>query len=1024
LRIHYSKINAKLNKTKILNHLNQIFQKLNLSKEKGLYIFDEQRERLFSNRVERLLTNTIKPDAFFCIDNKPFILFFENLGNDKKEKLKNIWNFNESPVVIIVEQDSVEIYNGFEYLTQEKTLKLFGKIEKLNDFNYFELVTGKTWKKYEKGFNSKNRIDYHLLENIKSARDILIAQSLSQELTNSLIGKVIFVRYLIDRGVKLDFEQKGESRKWTNQEFCELLSNKNKVKAFFQYLKDKFNGDLFPITENEIDAIPIGCLSTIIKLLSGEEVASGQLSLFNLYDFSIIPVEFISNVYELFIGQNQQEKQGAYYTPLFLVDYILAETVEKQIHKESNYNCKVLDPSCGSGIFLVETLRKIIEKYQENNPNYLKNISKYKKDLKQLASNNIFGIDKDKSAINVAIFSIYLTLLDYQEPSDVESFRFPYLENKNFFSSDFFDTKAKFNSVIKSTNFDFILGNPPWKRGKGDEGTPLFVQYIKDRKKKEKGISDIEIEISNSEIAQAFVLRTSDFSSAKTKISLIVTSKILYNLNAKGFRQYFLDRFFLNKVFELAPVRKEVFNKSNDKAVAPAAVLFYQHAQNKDTNDNIIKHITLKPSRFFSLFKVFTIQRGDFKQVSQQNLKDYDYLWKVLVYGSYLDFNLIRRLKKDYTTISKIISDKEKYIFGQGIQIGGGNKYDISQHIGKKYINARQDIKPFWINTKTVSKWTNEVAHRQRVDTLFKAPMILISKGFTSNFSCVSGYSQIDVVFTDALTSVKSIEKYNSAHLKTISGMLNSILFTYFNLQTFSSSGIEREQAHNKEKFSIPFVDSDLIKRTFSEISRLNQNLHDSSALIKCRKISDQIAKKTKELDRTVISAFSFSEQEKDLLSYSTDIVIPMIMKHKGYERIFSPIKLDRKNIPNYINLFLERFNPIYKKNNQKLVVEVKHTNQIIGLFFKLVSLESKKTSIKLTHENNTAILEFLSSIGVERITDRLFIQKDIRGFEENGFYIIKPNEKKLWHKAIGHLDVDEFMDAILRAGRKSKFDV
>ena len=329
-----------------MKHLNQIFKKLNISKENGLYIANEQRERLFSNRVERLLENKIKPDAFFRIDNKPFILFFENLGSKKKEKLEAIWNFNESPIVIISERDSVEIYNGFEYLSKTETLKLFGNEEKLNDFSYFKLVTGKTWEKYEKDFNSKNRIDFHLLKNIKSARDILIEQSLSQELTNSLIGKIIFVRYLIDRGVKLDFEQKGVSRKWTNDEFCNLLSDKNQVKAFFRYLKEKFNGDLFPITESEIDSIPDDSFSILINLLSGNEVASGQQSLFNLYDFSIIPVEFISNVYEVFIGQSKQEKQGVYYTPLFLVEFLINSYLLD--HIKQNKSCKVFDPACGS----------------------------------------------------------------------------------------------------------------------------------------------------------------------------------------------------------------------------------------------------------------------------------------------------------------------------------------------------------------------------------------------------------------------------------------------------------------------------------------------------------------------------------------------------------------------------------------------------------------------------------------------------------------------------------------------------
>ena len=265
-----------------MRHLKQIFDKLQLSKENGLFTMVEDNWKgVFSSRVERLLEKVIKPDAIFSIDNKPFILFFDSPEN-KKKKLKKIWNFNESPIVIITEGDSLEIYNGFEYITEKDSLRLLGSTEKLNDFSYFELVTGKTWENYQKDFSYNHRVDYKLLKNIKAARDLLIADGLSIELTNSLLGKVIFVRYLIDREVKLDFEKEGTSRKWINTEFCGLLSNKQNVKAFFKYLKKKFNGDLFPISDDDIDSISASSLSIIVKLLSGDEVDSGQISLFYL----------------------------------------------------------------------------------------------------------------------------------------------------------------------------------------------------------------------------------------------------------------------------------------------------------------------------------------------------------------------------------------------------------------------------------------------------------------------------------------------------------------------------------------------------------------------------------------------------------------------------------------------------------------------------------------------------------------------------------------------------------------------
>lgn len=1007
-----------------MKHLNQIFEKLNLSIENGLFITGKHRNSLFSNRIERLLEGTIRPDAFFCVDNKPLILFYENLGNNKAKKLKDIWNFNEAPIIIILENDSVEIYNGYKYLSDENTLEFLGTEEILNDFTYFELVTGSTWKKYQKHLSSSNRIDFHLLNNIKTARELLLEQSIAPDLINSLIGKVIFVRYLIDRKVKLDFEQKGCSREWSNNEFCSLLSNKDNVKLFFSYLKEKFNGDLFPISINEIEELPIDGLNILADLLSGLTLSSGQKSLFDLYDFSIIPVEFISNIYELFIGQDQQEKQGAYYTPLFLVDYVLAETVEKKLSIKDEPICKVLDPACGSGIFLVETLRKIIEKYQKDTPNYIEDHEHYRKTLKQLAADNIFGIDKDHSAINVAIFSIYLTLLDYQEPSDIELFRFPVLLDNNFFTSDFFDLEASFNNLFKTIEFDFILGNPPWKRGKGDDKQPLFDKYIKSRKKIEKGSTNTEICISNKEIAQAFVLRTSDFSTSKTDACLIITSKILYNLQAAQFRKYFLENFILNRVFELAPVRKEVFNNSNDKAIAPAAVLFFKYTDKELINTNIIEHISLKPSRFFTLFKLFTIQRSDYKRVSQLKLIKHDFLWKVLVYGNYLDFNLIKRLKDhtSYKTISEEISNKEKFLVGQGAMVGGGDKNDATHLIGKPFLDTKNDLKPYWVNKNITNQWQHSAVHRPRKKELYTAPFILISGGNDTRFRCMTAVSQKDAVFKSSLTAIKSLDN-NLELLNSMSGILNSSFFSYFGLQTFSSLGIEREESHDTEKLTIPFVKSAKISQLVSSVMRLKEEENDIDNFMNTN-IVVEIEDKIIELNNTVIESFEFSEEERDLLNYSNEITIPMLMKHKGHEDIFNPIGINDSSIIEYIQLFLSRFNNIYTKHNKKLTAELKVANQIVGLFFKVHHINDEVEYIKKSEVNKTNFMQLIHSLGCKKITDKLFIQKDIRGFETNGFYIIKPNEQKLWHKAIGHIDVNEFMDAILKTGKKEKFNV
>lgn len=90
------------------------------------------------------------------------------------------------------------------------------------------------------------------------------------------------------------------------------------------------------------------------------------------------------------------------------------------------------------------------------------------------------------------------------------------------------------------------------------------------------------------------------------------------------------------------------------------------------------------------------------------------------------------------------------------------------------------------------------------------------------------------------------------------------------------------------------------------------------------------------------------------------------------------------------------------------------YSNHIIGIKFQILK-EKPLQSIIWEKEDN--IKNFHVFLG-NKTLDNLFIQKDIKGFEKNGFYVIKPNEYKNWHKAIGYLDFYEFRDAILKAGK------
>ena len=1005
-----------------MSNLKDVLIKLDLEGKDGLYYMIQnnwEKKLSLPNRIKSILKEKIKPTAFFCLDNKPIILFFEN-PNDIENLHKSIWNFNESPIIFLIKNNKIEIFNGFEYIRNAKQLKQIDGENILNDFTYFELVTGNTFEKYRQQFKAtNNRVDEKLLQNINDAHKKIEGQNanIDRRIINALIGKLIFIRYLIDRKIKIKFD--GRSRLWTNEDVCELLDKPEKIKSFFQYLENRetgFNGDLFPLKENDYTKIKKEDYKILKNLLKGVEISTGQLSLFQDYDFSIIPIEFISNVYETFLGDNQREN-SAYYTPLFLVDYILKETVEKEVEKKinktHNYNCVVLDPACGSGIFLVETLRKIIEKFIEKE-NPIKTDKTFKESIKKLVLNNIFGIDKDENAIQVAIFSTYLTMLDYFEPATIEdAFKFPNLLGTNFFKADFFDEDANFNTILKEKKIDCIVGNPPWSRGR-NETSPLYYTYIENRKIRETR-QPIKCEIGNKEIAQAFLIRSSDFCKPTTRCSLIVTSKVLYNTNSIKFRKYFLENFTIEQVFELAPVRTEVFTN----AAGPACILSYKFANKKNTDLNIINHIVLKPSYFFKLFKIFILYKNDIKEVQQNRLKEYDWLWKVLVYGSYLDFNFIKRLKEEYNSIEKKLTNNKEFFIGTGIQFSNNPLLD-STHLNDKLFIEVEAIEPFFINKKFMKIFHKSKVHRLRNSQIFEPPMLLMKKSIdpvTLTIKCA--ISNQELLFKNSLTSIAIRDKKNINVLYNLIAIFTSNLLSYFSINTFASIGIERYQSQNSDYFGLPYLQLNVstqiknIEKNTSELNNSrNTNIIESNNNI--QQLENCIIAELENINKKIFEKLVLNDIEISLINYALDINLKLINKTKN--NIFDPIKINESILKNYAQIFLDRFSENFNDNKHRFIVEIWHTKQIIGMLFKIIpTAKFEEKIIEKKDQNNAEIIKFLVSISVEKITENLFIQKDIRGFEENYFYIFKPNEKHLWHKAIGYLDVQEFADVMIK---------
>lgn len=924
-----------------------------------------------SKHNKRILHELV-PYAFYIMNGNVLVLFFDDLNNRESVNIHGkLWNA-QIPIIISDEGDTIKIYNGKNMnLERNKKIRLkdiisydLYQFDEKNEFSYWNITNSLSLSFYKKNFGEKT-LNKFLIDNLKCITKIL-KEKYKISFANKLMLRVLFIRYLIDRGINIGYEGLDGNVINSQKKFLELIQNKDSFFGLIKYLKDKFNGNLFEMDElKERNEIKEEALYKLHDFLTArEELQTGQLSLFPFYDFNIIPVELISNIYEILLGKKKQTKDKAYYTPEYLADYIIERTVKKFL--ANNNKCKVLDPSCGSGIFLIKSLQKILEKNSDLN-GFFQN----KNELNKLVEENIYGIDYNEEAVDVTIFSLYITLFDYQDPKKLEGFKLPLLKNRNIIFGDFFDEKKL--KLIENIEFKFILGNPPWGQIKDQE---KYREYCKKR----------NFIIPDKEICIAFLLKIRELGTVKTECSLIIPSKIFYKVGnpSVNLRKELLKNIQLEQVLELSSVRKEIFKE----AIEPATVISFLCRQS--TEEHKIEYISLKPNIFLKLYNIIMIEPNDVKYVKQNLFLKNDYLWKVLVYGDYWDFELFNDMKNNFDIIKDIIEEK-KLIVKKGLQDNDG-KMDSSHLIGRKILNSRTAFAHFYLDEKEYTIFKKEKINRPRIPEIFKAPYVLFKKGLDpKNYSIKAVYVEKDFLYRDTITCIKG-SKENKNILLNICGLLNSSLFSYFNLMLGSSVGIEREQIFLEEIVRYPYRYSDKLVELVKKRQQKAKNNENSDIL-------------DVKLNKCVMEMYGVSDNH--FIDYALSVQIPIL------RRTYKEKKCNQKIMEKYVEIFSEIWNEHFE--NSGVYYTVNFYPDIKGKFSALeikLSHEEKEHNIFMGNIDDD--VELLTKFMIYQRNDYLYQKKDIIEFSNDSIKIVKSIESRNWHPAMAIKDCYKVVNEIL----------
>ncbi|MEM7536276.1 MAG: N-6 DNA methylase, partial [Chloroflexota bacterium] len=396
-----------------------------------------------------------------------FKLLSEYDANLIRQLHKSIWNQNKIPSLYIVTPAELRVYNCYaEPIAPDSTIeeRLVKRVdlatETLNHYHEFaktQFDSGIFWQS-ESGrkYHTDSRVDSFLLKQLSNTRNRLHSEyKLPLKIVHDLLGRSIFILYLEDRNVIQPTYYHDYFLSGTDS-FLQILEDKGATYQLFNALSERFNGDVLPVSDKEYSLIMEDHLQIVRHFLSGGEVNTGQMALWRPYDFGIIPIELISAIYEEFMHQEQGEEKtsetGTYYTSHPLVEFVMNEVLPWPSPENCDYQIKVLDPACGSGIFLVEAYRRLIARWMI----YHKTKDVSPSELVDILTSYIFGIDTNCISISVTAFSLYLTLLDYLQPETIwTDLTFPKLihqasspqDRLNLFSMSAFATDAAFENI-------------------------------------------------------------------------------------------------------------------------------------------------------------------------------------------------------------------------------------------------------------------------------------------------------------------------------------------------------------------------------------------------------------------------------------------------------------------------------------------------------------------------------------------------------------------------------------------------
>jgi len=973
----------------------------------------------------------IRAQAVFDVEGVPTVVFVGEEGPLTSSGLddvrKRIWNQNLATIVIEV-NGAEAVALPARKLQDEQRLSL-EDARPDGPFSALDVATANLSRRLPKWFDVKARVDRKLLANLSNTVTKLAADGLRgnssviarRHLAELLMGQVLFISYLEHREiVGATYRERRDV-----SPLHELVArmDRNGVRTLVDCLRGDFNGDFLGSDRHDPwMALSDSGFELLNQFLSRTDVETGQADFWN-YDFSYIPVELLSGVYEKFLTPEQQAKEGAYYTPRNLA--MLAVEQALMVSPEPLEET-IFDGACGSGILLTTAYRRLIALAEARKGEQLGFVQRG-----ELLTRSIFGADINFMACRVTAFSLYLSLLEGLDPADIlaaqerDGTKLPSLSGTNLvygkIQGDFFRNSHAFYG----RSFSLIISNPPWAEPEGE-----------DRTSADDWAECARVPFARRQIAGAYALRALEFLSDSGRACLILPIGQFLGASASNasFVAHTLSSYRPLRLINFGDLQGLLFPTAEN-----TCHVFLGERRKGDHSlipfDETFDYLVPKADLSLALGRL-TMQSADRHKLQTCAVAEDPQLLVTMMWGDANDLSIWTRLTLRGTFADFWRGPKEfrRWTYRKGIHLNDKSRQAVDAgvlrdkpHVPVAALRVGSPV----LHPDLVTKWPEQqatvVGLGPGILKVFEGPRVLFPDGFSRGEQNVRAvYYDGSASFTHSVGVIAG-PRQDSDLLQFVAVYLRSTLARYFLMMRGWKMLCERNGVHLSDVETFPFFTPDNAPNpdaAYVALRRVRKNMAELASLTDLQQAPRYDVLRD-ELDDAIFSYFGLTNEEQMLVRETVEVLMPSV-RPRSFKSLDTPAqhRVEANDFNIYARALAEALTAWRTKadGEGRFQVDVVASDPqragpcgIIRISYQAQPTGAAEVKTKINDDLVLATLAEFRSVGLQAVPsgDFLTLVPDVHLWIGESLYLVRPLARRNWTRRQAHRDAEHIVRSV-----------